>query len=107
MHNIENIKQIIKVLQDANISQINEYDNPVEWLPYGVIGNAQSKRQALTVINKLKDLKLGQKPWVDSTSEVWIVIEYSFCMIHIFAEEARSYYKLDEIWQKNRRINEL
>ncbi len=71
-------------------------------LDFFVIASANSRRQANAIaseidqeMKKLGELKLG----MEGTEEGrWILIDYGDFVIHLFAEDARGYYSLEEIW---------
>ena len=46
-------------------------------------------------MKKLGEFKLG----MEGTEEGrWILIDYGDFVVHVFAEDARTYYSLEEIW---------
>jgi ribosome-associated protein len=67
-----------------------------------VIASATSRRQAHAVaveidaeMKKLGELKLG----IEGSEEGrWTLIDYGDFVVHVFSEEARAYYALEEIW---------
>lgn len=71
-------------------------------LDFFVIASANSRRQANAIaseidqeMKKLGEFKLG----MEGTEEGrWILIDYGDFVIHLFAEDARGYYSLEEIW---------
>lgn len=44
--------------------------------------------------------KLGEKPWriEGEQNALWIAIDYTDVMVHIFQRELREYYRLEELW---------
>jgi ribosome-associated protein len=71
-------------------------------IDFFVIASANSRRQANAIaseidqeMKKLGEFKLG----MEGTEEGrWILVDYGDFVVHIFAEDARSYYALEEIW---------
>jgi ribosome-associated protein len=74
---------------------------------YFIIATVDNERQAnairedlweqLRVQEKIRPLNSGQ-----STERTggWILLDYGDVILHLFTEEARSYYNLEELWQE-------
>jgi ribosome-associated protein len=67
-----------------------------------VIASANSRRQAYAIaseidqeMKKLGEAKLGMEGAEEGR---WILIDYGDLVVHIFSEDARGYYSLEEIW---------
>lgn len=45
--------------------------------------------------NELRDRRLGIEGYQDSR---WILLDYGDVVVHLFDEEARRYYALDDLW---------
>ncbi len=74
-----------------------------------VIASAASRRQANAIaieidaeMKKINELKLGME---GSEEGRWVLIDYGDFVVHIFSEEAREYYGLDEIWGDASRLD--
>ena len=67
-----------------------------------VIASTASRRQAYAVADELDQerKKRGErKLGIEGAEEArWILIDYGDFVVHVFAEDARSYYSLEEIW---------
>lgn len=69
---------------------------------YFVIAGAASRRQALAIAGEIDaemkrrgELKRG----IEGSEEGrWILIDYGDFLVHVFSEEAREFYALEEIW---------
>ena len=69
---------------------------------YFVIASAGSRRQANAIaieidiaMKRLGERKLG----IEGTEEGrWILIDYGDFVVHLFSEDARAYYALEDIW---------
>jgi ribosome-associated protein len=35
----------------------------------------------------------------------WLLLDYGFCIVHVFHERARHYYDLERLWRSARRID--
>jgi ribosome-associated protein len=71
-------------------------------IDFFVIASANSRRQANAIASEIDQemKKLGErKLGMEGTEEGrWILVDYGDFVVHIFAEDARSYYALEEIW---------
>ena len=91
----------------ANLAISKDADDiaVVSFTDYFIIMTAETARQANTIADyiknelKQKDVKLYSKQ--DSFNGGWIVLDYSFLMIHIFAEVQRQYYNLEGFWAES------
>ena len=77
-------------------------------IDYFVIASANSRRQAYAIaseidqeLKKLGEAKLGMEGAEEGR---WILVDYGDFVIHIFSEDARSYYSLEEIWGDAHRL---
>lgn len=69
---------------------------------YFVIATASSRRQANAIaievdveMKRVGERKLG----IEGSEEGrWILLDYGDFVVHVFSEEARAYYGLDDIW---------
>lgn len=67
-----------------------------------VIITASSRRQSHAIaddvdqqMKKLGQIKLGME---GSEEGRWVLVDYGDVVVHVFSEEARTYYGLEEIW---------
>jgi ribosome-associated protein len=69
---------------------------------YFVIASAASRRQAHAIASEIDaEMKsIGERKLGIEGSEEgrWILIDYGDFVVHVFSEEARQYYALEEIW---------
>jgi len=51
-------------------------------------------------INKKVGTEIGEKPWhvEGSGSAEWILMDYADIVVHIFQEQTRAFYKIEEFW---------
>jgi len=47
-------------------------------------------------VEKTVQIKLGHREGLDNAK--WILLDYGSVVVHIFQQEARAYYKLEELW---------
>lgn len=68
-----------------------------------IICSGSSDRQVSALANAVKDTvqeEVGEKPWHLEGMEnaTWVLLDYANVVIHIFQEETREFYKLEELW---------
>ncbi len=74
---------------------------------YFLIGTVDTERQANAIEGDvLEKLKLEQNirplniEGKGGTSGGWLLLDYGDVIVHLFTEEARSFYKLEELWDE-------
>lgn len=70
---------------------------------YFIICSGGSDRQVNALANAVKDTVIeeqDEKPWHIEGLEnsVWVLLDYANVVVHIFQEETREFYKLEELW---------
>lgn len=84
----------VKVLEIKKISSIADYL---------VLATGRSDRQVMAMADAVKQ---GMKPFdrpIDMEGYEqgrWVVIDYGDVIVHLFLEEVRNTYNLDELWQR-------
>lgn len=82
----------VKILEIGRLSSIADYL---------VLASGRSDRQAQAIADSVKKglKKYGKALDIEGLKEGnWIVIDYGDVLVHIFQEEIRRYYSLDELW---------
>ncbi|MHB0957673.1 MAG: ribosome silencing factor [Pirellulaceae bacterium] len=77
---------------------------------YFVIATGSSRRQLHAMSEEidqkleveLQDRRLGIEGYDDSR---WIVLDYGNIVIHLFDEDARRFYRLEELWADSPRVD--
>ncbi|GFO67242.1 ribosomal silencing factor RsfS [Geomonas limicola] len=84
----------VKVLDISRISSIADYL---------VLASGRSDKQVQAIADSVK---MGLKPF-DRTIDTeglqegrWVVMDYGDIIVHIFQEEVRAHYNLDELWER-------
>ena len=62
--------------------------------PSQVSAIAESVEETMRKELKEKPIRIG-----GTTNNIWVVMDYTDVMVHIFLPDARDYYKLEELWQ--------
>jgi ribosome-associated protein len=81
----------------------------VSYTDFLVICTARNERQAKAIADEVK-LKLKQEggllPGGSEAAEAagWIVLDYLDCVLHVFTEEARQRYQLEDLWREAPRL---
>jgi ribosome-associated protein len=69
---------------------------------YFILATGSSARQMRTVCDEIEELaaKFGAKAYSRSGYEgqTWIVVDFIDVVVHLFSQEARQYYDLDNLW---------
>ncbi len=101
----EIVKKIEKILDDKKCENIEIFDlSGCEYIvDYVVIGTALADKHSLSLLDVLKnELKpLGEEFLsVDDNSGDWIVADLGDIMVHIFTENQRKKFNLEEFLEK-------
>lgn len=84
----------VKILEIGRISSIADFL---------VLADGQSDRQVQAIVDSVrKGLKKFGKP-LDLEGEQegkWAVIDYGDVIVHVFQEDVRRHYNLDELWSR-------
>ena len=83
----------VKALEIGRLSSIADYL---------VLASGTSDKQTQAIADSVKKglKKFGKALDVEGLREGnWIVIDYGDVIVHIFKEETRRYYNLDELWK--------
>ena len=74
---------------------------------YFVIATIDNERQAKAIEDEvLQQLRIGQNirplgmEGVERNSGGWVLLDYGDVIIHLFTDEKRDYYQLEELWNK-------
>ena len=76
---------------------------------YFVLATGTSRRQLHAIaeevddvlVKEFQDKRLGIEGYADSR---WILLDYGDVVVHIFDEETRSYYDLENLWAGSKRV---
>jgi len=77
---------------------------------YFVIATGTSRRQLHAIseeVDRVLQEELGdQRMGIEGYSESrWIVLDYGTVMVHLFDDETRSYYDLENLWAEAKRVD--
>ncbi|HEX9024367.1 MAG TPA: ribosome silencing factor [Geobacteraceae bacterium] len=83
---------------DVRVLEIGKLSSIADYL---VLATGKSDKQTQAIADSVKKglKKFGKALDVEGLKEGnWIVIDYGDVIVHIFQEELRRYYDLDELW---------
>ncbi len=83
---------------DVRILEIGRLSSIADFL---VLASGRSDKQVQAIADSVKQgmKKFGKALDIEGMSEgKWVVIDYGDVIVHIFQEEQRRYYDLDELW---------
>jgi ribosome-associated protein len=100
------ITDIIEEKQAEDIVLLDVSDH-TSIASYFVIATIDNERQAKAIEDEvLLQLRMGQNlrplgmEGVAENSGGWVLLDYGDVIIHLFTEEKRVYYRLEELWNK-------
>lgn len=88
----------VKVLDIRGLSTIADYL---------VIATGTSDKQVIAIADSVRTglKKYGKAIDMEGAKEgKWVVIDYGDVIVHVFLEEMRLYYNLDELWSAAREV---
>jgi ribosome-associated protein len=81
----------------------------VSYTDFLTICTARNERQARAIVDEVK-LRLKQEDGLlpggadGEGAAGWIVLDYLDCVLHVFTEEARRRYQLEDLWREAPRL---
>ncbi|MBT6699055.1 MAG: ribosome silencing factor [Flavobacteriales bacterium] len=96
---IEGIHEVKGI--DTSILDLKKVETAV--CKYFVICSGTSNTHVSSIADSVKKIvskKIQEKPWhIEglNTSE-WVLIDYSDIVVHVFQEETREFYRLEDLW---------
>jgi ribosome-associated protein len=81
----------------------------VSYTDFLTICTARNERQARAIADEVKLRLKQEQELLPGGSEVadtagWIVLDYLDCVLHVFTEEARQRYALEDLWREAPRL---
>lgn len=88
---------------EINILDLKNIDNTA--CKFFIVCSGSSNTQVNAITNSIKKTvskKIGEKPYQIEGLEnsKWVLIDYVDVVVHIFVEETRNYYKIEELWEE-------
>lgn len=110
MNSREAVKLVIKALEDKKARGISIIDisNVSSMGDYLIIADGSNRNQIQAICDNVEefmskaDIKMKNREGYSNGG--WILLDYYDIIVHIFAEEERSFYDLEHIWRDGNRI---
>ena len=95
---VQQVLDLIEEKKGKNTILLNASDAPL-FTDYIVITSADNSKQLRAIANNIKS-NMPEEPYAYEgiNSQTWIVLDYGDVIIHIFDEDARSFYDLEGLW---------
>jgi len=104
LREIENVAcQYFIVCTGNSSTQVNAITNSVNQYFIVCTGNSSTQVNAITnSVKKCVSKSMSEKPWhVEGLENCkWVLMDYVDVVLHIFNEETREYYKIEELWEE-------
>ena len=92
--------------EDISILDLRKVTN---FCDYFVVCSASSQRRAQAIAELIEEQfgrhGLALKSCEGKKEGMWILLDYSDIVIHIFFKDLRSHYNLDKLWQDAKRVH--
>lgn len=106
MQKKEILEKVLKVLEDkkaldVNYIETNENDVLADYYVVAT-GTSNTHIKSLTdnIEQELKKDKIYPNTIEGYESNSWILIDYGSVLIHIFTQNQREYYNIEELWER-------
>ena len=106
----EGIEAALEASSDIQAENIRLLDvsKQCEFADYFVVLTVQSPRQMRAVVDeiesKLKILSLPLHHREGDNTSGWTLLDYGDLVVHVFGEEFREYYSLEDAWPDSRTV---
>jgi len=97
------LKEVIDLLDELKVENIDIYNvrKGFPFADYFIIGTALSKTHLKAVSDKFWERFKGDIVGEDGEPQSgWIIIDVRGAWVHVFLEDMRKYYSLEELWSK-------
>jgi ribosome-associated protein len=109
------IESINKALLAAKIAQdkkgfnlsVLDVEGKCSYADAIVIASATSERQARAIADAIEGAMKdagGGRPIFTGGSGGWALLDFGDVVVHVFLEDARAYYELDQMWSEAKRV---
>ena len=104
MTSLEQARKIVQVMDSKKAKDIRliKIEGISSLGDYFVVASASNTTQVKAIADEVEDemTKLGLEPnrVEGRQSAQWILMDYYDVMVHVFLDEARSYYNLERLW---------
>ena len=100
---VEAVIQGIQEVKGKDIVQLDLRNVKNAVTDHFIICTGGSDRQVDAIANSIQKTTqemVDEKPWHSEgrTNAEWVLLDYVNVVVHVFSEEAREHYALDELW---------
>jgi len=101
---VSRVARVAEILDDLKMEEITVLDlrEVTDFTDYFIVAtarsNAQMKAAVHRVVEGLKAARLRPFSPPEDESFKWSVIDYGDFVVHLFEQEAREHYRLEELW---------
>ncbi len=65
-------------------------------------------RSLIKAIDEEIKEQTGYNPIIEgANNEDWVVMDYAYVVVHLFSEDARNYYDIEELWEAGKVVLSL
>ena len=107
---LEAARAAVEVASDYQAADIVLLDvrGVTSFADYLVIMSADNPRQLLTLSEEL-DYALDHNGWPlhhreGTIASGWVLLDFTEVVVHIFSEEQRAFYRLEQLWSAGRQV---
>ena len=112
MNTLDLVKAIAQAAHDKKASRLIVQDlrQRSDICDYQIVCSATNERQTQAICSSIEEgvrKKLNLRPSAIEGKQTghWILVDYSSVIIHIFLDEIRGYYALEELWPDAKSIS--
>ena len=108
---MDKVREIIKLAEDVKAEDILVLDlrKICTFCDYFIIctGTSSTHIKAIAdqINSKLKDFGFRPHSRQGYQESRWIVLDYANVLVHIFDQETRDFYALENLWSKGKKVN--
>jgi ribosome-associated protein len=113
LKSLEKAHAVVSVLEDKKAEKILLLDiqKIASFTDYFIICNGSSDRMLHALAASVRDYaKEELNEFLDiegDPQQGWVVVDMGDVVVHFFSEEMRDYYKLEQLWEKGKRLLSL
>ncbi len=99
----ENIKNIIKILEDKKLKNIEAFDlkSKSKIIKFIILGTSTNEKNCRAISYEIEEALKGSGFEVKREGDFpgdWIILDIGEGLIEIFTEDTRKYYSLEKLW---------
>lgn len=106
------IEKIIEIIEDMKGYDVVVYDYAEEnpWVDYMIVASSDNIRTTHAIAEEIYDVvrkEFQMNVKLESAKESrWVLIDIGNVVVHLFVEEEREFYNVDELWKNVKKIRD-